>query len=90
MLETEKISFEKTVLVGIITQNQPEDKLLEYLDELEFLTFTAGGSVMKRFFQKMENQQSSKTQKFFHQFYLELHLNLIGRNAHQEYIFCLF
>lgn len=54
MLETEKITFEKTVLVGIITQNQPEEKLLEYLDELEFLTFTAGGSVMKRFFQKME------------------------------------
>ncbi|MEN9322744.1 MAG: GTPase HflX [Bacteroidota bacterium] len=54
MLEQEKITFEKTVLVGIITQNQPEDKLLEYLDELEFLTFTAGGSVMKRFFQKME------------------------------------
>jgi GTP-binding protein HflX len=54
MLEQEKITFEKTILVGIITQNQPEDKLLEYLDELEFLTFTAGGSVMKRFFQKME------------------------------------
>ena len=54
MLEQEKITFEKTVLVGIITQNQPEEKLLEYLDELEFLTFTAGGSVMKRFFQKME------------------------------------
>lgn len=54
MLEQEKFTFEKTVLVGIITQNQPEDKLLEYLDELEFLTFTAGGSVMKRFFQKME------------------------------------
>jgi GTP-binding protein HflX len=54
MLETEKITFEKTVLVGIITQNQPEDKLIEYLDELEFLTFTAGGSVMKRFFQKMD------------------------------------
>ena len=54
MLEQEKISFEKTILVGIITQNQPEDKVLEYLDELEFLTFTAGGSVMKRFFQKME------------------------------------
>ncbi|MBU3680965.1 MAG: GTPase HflX [Flavobacterium sp.] len=54
MLEQEKIAFEKTVLVGIITQNQPEDKLIEYLDELEFLTFTAGGAVMKRFFQKME------------------------------------
>jgi GTP-binding protein HflX len=54
MLEQEKIAFEKTVLVGMITQNQPEDKLIEYLDELEFLTFTAGGSVMKRFFQKMD------------------------------------
>jgi GTP-binding protein HflX len=28
--------------------------LTEYLDELEFLTFTAGGEVIKRFFQKME------------------------------------
>ena len=54
MLETEKIKFERTVIVGIITQNQPEDKLMEYLDELEFLTFTAGGEVIKRFFQKME------------------------------------
>lgn len=54
MLEKEKISFEKTVIVGIITQNQSEDKLKEYLDELEFLTFTAGGEVVKRFSQKLE------------------------------------
>ena len=54
MLEKETIKFEKTVVVGIITQNQTEDKLKEYLDELEFLTFTAGGEVIKRFFQKME------------------------------------
>jgi GTP-binding protein HflX len=54
MLEKENINFEKTVVVGIITQNQSEDKLKEYLDELEFLTFTAGGEVVKRFFQKME------------------------------------
>jgi GTPase len=54
MLEKEKIKFERTVIVGIITQNQSEDKLTEYLDELEFLTFTAGGEVVKRFFQKME------------------------------------
>lgn len=54
MLEKENINFEKTVIVGIVTQNQPEDKLTEYLDELEFLTFTAGGEVVKRFFQKME------------------------------------
>ncbi len=54
MLEKENISFEKTVIVGIITQNQSEEKLKEYLDELEFLTYTAGGEVIKRFFQKME------------------------------------
>ncbi|KGO83380.1 GTPase HflX [Flavobacterium beibuense F44-8] len=54
MLEKEEIKFEKTVIVGIITQNQTEEKLSEYLDELEFLTFTAGGEVIKRFSQKME------------------------------------
>lgn len=54
MLEVEKIDFEKTVIVGIITQQQNEEKLNEYLDELEFLTFTAGGEVIKRFFQKMD------------------------------------
>ncbi len=54
MLEKEIINFERTVLVGIITQNQSEDKLKEYLDELEFLTFTAGGEVIKRFSQKLE------------------------------------
>lgn len=54
MLEKETIKFEKTVIVGIVTQNQNEEKLTEYLDELEFLTFTAGGEVVKRFSQKME------------------------------------
>ena len=54
MLEKEKLNFEKTILVGVITQNQSEDKLVEYLDELEFLTFTASGEVVKRFWQKME------------------------------------
>lgn len=54
MLEKEIINFEKTAIVGIVTQNQSEEKLNEYLDELEFLTFTAGGEVVKRFSQKME------------------------------------
>ena len=54
MLEKETINFERTVIVGIITQNQTEEKLTEYLDELEFLTFTAGGEVIKRFSQKLE------------------------------------
>lgn len=54
MLEKEIINFERTVIVGIVTQNQSEDKLKEYLDELEFLTYTAGGEVIKRFSQKLE------------------------------------
>lgn len=54
MLEKEKKNFEKTVLVGVVTQSQSEEKLKEYLDELEFLTFTAGGEVIKRFWQKMD------------------------------------
>jgi GTP-binding protein HflX len=54
MLEKEKTNFEKTIIVGVVTQNQSEEKLFEYLDELEFLTYTAGGEVVKRFWQKME------------------------------------
>jgi GTP-binding protein HflX len=54
MLEKEVLNFEKTAIVGIVTQSQSEDKLTEYLDELEFLTFTAGGQVVKRFWQKMD------------------------------------
>jgi len=54
MLEKETINFEKTVIAGIVTREQNEEKLSEYLDELEFLTFTAGGQVIKRFWQRME------------------------------------
>ena len=45
MLEKDNKKIEKTVIVGIVTQKQDEEKLQEYLDELEFLTFTAGGEV---------------------------------------------
>ncbi|MDX1470209.1 MAG: GTPase HflX, partial [Flavobacteriaceae bacterium] len=54
MLETKDITLEKTVLVGLITKDQDEEKSKEYLDELEFLTYTAGGEVLKRFTQKLE------------------------------------
>ncbi len=60
MLEKETIDLERTVIVGIVTQKQSEEKLKEYLDELEFLTVTAGGQVNKRFSQKME-QPNPKT-----------------------------
>lgn len=54
MIDREEINFERSVIVGIVTKDQDESKLTEYLDELEFLTFTAGGEVYKRFTQKME------------------------------------
>ncbi|CAM3323403.1 GTPase HflX [Aequorivita lipolytica] len=54
MIEQTDISYEKTVLIGLITQFQDEIKSEEYLDELEFLAYTAGGEVLKRFTQKME------------------------------------
>ncbi|MGA9591053.1 MAG: GTPase HflX [Salegentibacter sp.] len=54
MIEKTDLEYEKTVLIGIVTKDQDEDKLKEYLDELEFLTYTAGGEVVKRFTQKMD------------------------------------
>jgi GTP-binding protein HflX len=54
MLEKQQIAFEKTVIVGMISSTQNEEKLNEYLDELEFLTQTAGGAVAKRFSQKLD------------------------------------
>ena len=54
MIEQTDISYEKTVLVGLVTQQQNEEKSQEYLDELEFLAYTAGGEVLKRFTQKVE------------------------------------
>ncbi|CEN48688.1 hypothetical protein CCAN11_1790002 [Capnocytophaga canimorsus] len=54
MLEQINLNYEKVVLVGIINQMQDEEKSKEYLDELEFLTYTAGGEVLQRFTQKLD------------------------------------
>jgi GTP-binding protein HflX len=54
MIEKKDTALEKAVLIGVITKEQNEEKSKEYLDELEFLTYTAGGEVIKRFTQKME------------------------------------
>ena len=54
MIEKVNVNFEKAVHIGVITKSQNEEQSKEYLDELEFLTYTAGGEVVKRFTQKME------------------------------------
>ena len=45
---------ETAVLVGVITQEQDEAKVNEYLDELAFLADTAGAVTVNRFTQKMD------------------------------------
>lgn len=45
--------MEKAVLVGIITPQQPERKAREYIEELAFLSETAGAVPAKRFFQQL-------------------------------------
>jgi len=54
MIEEKSLEVEKTVLVGIINSHQDAEKSKEYLDELAFLAYTAGGEVMQRFTQKIE------------------------------------
>lgn len=49
---------ECTVLVGLVTRDQNEARMNEYLDELEFLADTAGAVVLKRFTQKLEYPNS--------------------------------
>lgn len=53
MIETASIT-EKVVIVGLINQNQDERQVKEYLDELDFLVYTAGAKVLKRFTQKLD------------------------------------
>ena len=54
MIEKQQKKIENVVLIGVITKTQDEEKEKEYLDELEFLAYTAGGKVKKRFTQKLE------------------------------------
>ena len=50
--------MEKVILIGAITSQQKESEADEYIKELEFLTFTAGGSVVKIFQQKIHSIHS--------------------------------
>jgi GTP-binding protein HflX len=55
LIENKKIEYENTVIIGVINKNQSESIVKDYLDELTFLSETAGGVVKKRFVQKLEN-----------------------------------
>ena len=49
---------ERAVLIGVVQPPHTEEKVLEYLDELEFLAQTAGADTAKRFIQKMAKPDS--------------------------------
>lgn len=49
---------ENAVLVGVITKDQTEMQLMEYLDELAFLADTAGATVLKHFTQRLPHPDS--------------------------------
>ncbi|MGI9525602.1 MAG: GTPase HflX [Weeksellaceae bacterium] len=54
MLEKKDATYERVILVGLITQEQSEEKTKEYMDELEFLAYTAGAETIGRFTQKTD------------------------------------
>ncbi len=50
-----EVKSEEAVLVGLITRQQTEEQVKEYLDELAFLSETAGVKPLKRFVQRLDN-----------------------------------
>ena len=53
------VKTEKAVFVGIIRQNDDERKVLEYLDELEFLAETAGAIGDRKFVQRLDKPEKA-------------------------------
>ncbi len=49
---------ERAVLIGVVIPPQTEEKVVEYMDELEFLAQTAGADTVKRFLQKLPKPDS--------------------------------
>ena len=55
----ENIKIEKAVFVGVIKQNDDERKVMEYLDELEFLAETAGATGDRKFIQRVDKPDNA-------------------------------
>jgi len=53
MIETNK-PLERAILIGILNKGQDESEVEDYLEELSFLTQTAGAEPVKRFIQKLD------------------------------------
>ena len=55
----ENIKIEKAVFVGVIKQNDDERKVMEYIDELEFLAETAGATGDRKFIQRVDKPDNA-------------------------------
>tara|TARA_A100001015_G_scaffold17189_1_gene20030 strand:+ start:1106 stop:2251 length:1146 start_codon:yes stop_codon:yes gene_type:complete len=55
LIENKKTEYENTIIVGVVNRDQNEAVVKDYLDELSFLSETAGGVVKKRFIQKLDS-----------------------------------
>ena len=55
----ENIKIEKAVFVGVIKKNDDERKVMEYLDELEFLAETAGATGDRKFIQRVDKPDNA-------------------------------
>ena len=53
------VKVQKAVFLGIITDKDDESKVMEYLDELEFLAETAGATGDKKFVQRLERPDNA-------------------------------
>jgi len=53
MIETNK-PLERAILIGVLYHGQEESEVEDYLEELSFLTETAGADPVKRFIQKLD------------------------------------
>ncbi|MBF6597386.1 MAG: GTPase HflX [Fermentimonas sp.] len=56
---TQEIKNENAVMVGLITSEQNEEKVTEYLDELAFLAETAGLIPTKRYTQRLDSPNTA-------------------------------
>ncbi len=58
MIEKHQLKEEKAILVGIISKEQTENQLKDYLDELTFLAETAGVETVKTYTQRLAHPDS--------------------------------
>ena len=58
-MDTIEQKSEKAVFVGVITQNDDERKIKDYLDELEFLAETAGATGDRKFVQRLDKPEKA-------------------------------